>query len=155
MMATNEVPLTTCWGSSHLFGDSKRGMPLTTCSEVESPVRRLIRQEKRVRGLTHHSRRDPRNAKRIGRTVPDLFCTCAQEVGRSLVRRLRGFTPLGLQTQKKRHETRRLITHCTISCAGIREHRCTLAQPHVVIHTNIHTCMHAYMHTYMHTYIHT
>ena len=55
----------------------KRGMPLTTCSEVESPVRRLTRQETRVRGLTRHSRRDPRNAKRIGRTVRDLFCTCA------------------------------------------------------------------------------
>ena len=41
--------------------------------------------------------------------------------------------PAAPQTQKKRHKTRRLITHCTTSCADTREHRSTLAQPHVVI----------------------
>ena len=34
-----------------------------------------------MRGLTTHCRRDPKNAKRVGRTVRDLFCTGAQEVG--------------------------------------------------------------------------
>ena len=36
-----------------------------------------------MRGLTTHSRRTPRNAKEIGRTVRDHFCTGAQEVGPS------------------------------------------------------------------------
>ena len=31
-----------------------------------------------------------------------------------------------------------MITHCTISCADTREHRGTLAQPHVVFHTVFH-----------------
>ena len=41
--------------------------------------------ETRERGLTTHCRRDPRNAKRIGRTVRDLVCTGAQGVGKKAV----------------------------------------------------------------------
>ena len=49
-----------------------------------------------MRGLTTHCRRDPRNAKDVGRTVRDSFCTGAQEVGKTcLVRRLRRSTPHG------------------------------------------------------------
>ena len=80
-------PQTTTWRSSHPFGDSEearlkttrsevdsqgaqafnKARLMTTRSEVHSPVHwRLIRQETRVRGLTHHSRRDPRNARRVG-----------------------------------------------------------------------------------------
>ena len=57
--------------------------------------RRLVRKggETREHGLTTHCRRGPKNAKRIGRIVRDLFCTCAQEVGRSMVWRLLGSTP--------------------------------------------------------------
>ena len=91
-----------------------------------------------MRGLTTHSRRDPRNAKETGRTVRDLFCTGALEVGtKCLVWRLAGYRSLGLgsveffralpsaapQTQKPHtsgHDSRRLTTHCTISCAVTR-----------------------------------
>ena len=79
-------------------GSSKRGSLKTTrWRSTRQPRWRLIRQETRVRGLTAHCRRDPRNAKEVGRTVRDLFCTGAQEVGkRCLVRRLRSFHPSGL-----------------------------------------------------------
>ena len=66
-------------------------MPRTTCSEVESPGRRLKRQEARVSGLTTHCRRDPRNAERTGRTVRDLSC---MELASRRSDRIPGFSPL-------------------------------------------------------------
>ena len=41
------------------------------------------------------------------------------------------------------HDSRRLSTHFTTSCAVTREHRGTLAQPHVVIH------FHPFVHSFM------
>ena len=37
-----------------------------------------------MRGLTTHCRLDPRNAERVVRTVRDLSCMGAQEVGKSV-----------------------------------------------------------------------
>ena len=86
---------------------------------------RFIRQETRVRWLTLPTPRDPRNANEVGLKFWDSFCMCAQEVGRSTVRRLRGGPPLRalrLLTffvrpsaapvhRKKRRHKRRLLTH--------------------------------------------
>ena len=85
----------------------------------------------------------------------------ALEVGRKcLVRQLAAYRPFMLggvepfraapsaapQAQKPHttgHHSRRLSTHCTTSCAVTREHRSTLAQPHVVIHSPIHPFIHS------------
>ena len=49
------------------------------------------------------------------------------------------------KTTSHGHDSRRLITHCTTSCADTREHRSTLAQPVVVIHTFIHSYIHTFI----------
>ena len=64
-----EISLTHSLGSSRQFGRS-------------GETHQLRRRETRVRGPTTHSRRDPRNAKGVGRIVWDPFCTGAQEVGK-------------------------------------------------------------------------
>ena len=79
-------------------------------------------------GLTTQSRRDPRNARRIGRTVRDLFCVGAMEIGAAPSE-----APQPHNHTQPGHHSRRLSTHCTTSFAVTREHHGTLAQPHVVI----------------------
>ena len=92
------------------------------------------RQETRVRGLTTHCRRDPRNAKGDRTNSPGLpFCTCALEVGKQcLMWRLAGCCLFGLggfetfcaasraapqshKTTSQGHDQRRLLTDCTTS----------------------------------------
>ena len=43
------------------------------------------------------------------------------------------------KTTSHGHDSRRMITHCTTSCADTREHRSTLAQPHVMF-PRLHLC---------------
>ena len=81
-----------------------------------------------MRGLTTHSRRDRRNARRVGRTVWDLLCTGALEVGEEcLVWRLAGCCPSRLGGTDGCSRT------APYPCAATRGHRSTLAQPHVEI----------------------
>ena len=75
------VKQSACWIVDPIF------YPRVECRSVIT-FRVLGRQgslnlclEMRVRGFTTHSRRDPRNAKGVGRTVWDPFCTGALEVG--------------------------------------------------------------------------
>ena len=98
-----------------------------------------------MRGLTHHSRRDPRNARRVGPKCsgPSLHERIGS-VKYSVVCATAGVTPLGLggnwlppivtsrsapHTKRTRHETADVHCTCTISCAV---HIRTPAQPHVV-----------------------
>ena len=114
-------------------------MPSVRTSPEVFPLSRLLnRRETRVRGLTTHCRRDPRNAKRVGQSVQDLFCTGAQEVGKAwLVRRLRKHTPVGGERpsecatpQRPSHKT----TH-----TGTQEETSDHAPHHILSSAQYHT----------------
>ena len=94
----------TIAGWMHKPRTTLRGEPQTTCSDVESPVRRStrrvhprsIRQKTRVRGLTQPLQSRSMECERGRAEVLGTFS--ARAPGRSaesLVRGLRGFAPLG------------------------------------------------------------